>query len=349
MLPRISRKTNCSFSFMTESLLNAPADLSRVLQGISLLGQEPEVLNADSVREDHHRAFIASEFIYACADDDSNNWSNYFLSSAAEQSSLVSDVSNAPRMSISEDDAGNELLLDTIHGVFPVSYDLCARPSNQLSTGVDVWHCPVEHCREIIRPFNLNQQQYDVVLTLSDSFDTMLARGNDNRVRLRRQDPFKFLRYVDAIAWEHIAWHLHRIHISFYYPHPHLPYKERPGWWWNEALLVRDQPLLQQVRDHENTSRQNRRHWLAMEAVNSARRRIQRGRARLTRWRYNALQARRDLISDMFRLNRGIVEVGRSLLHLVRQQEADPRTQLYSEEIAYYRDVELEWGPQQFL
>ena len=82
---------------------------------------------------------------------------------------------------------------------------------------------------------------------------------------------------------------------------------------------------------------------MVAKAIGSAQRNVQRARARLTRWQYNALQARRDLVSGLFGLNHDIVYVSRSLLALLRQQEADPQVSAFTAEIAHYRGVEEEW------
>ncbi|VDB96476.1 unnamed protein product [Peniophora sp. CBMAI 1063] len=336
---------------MTEALLDAPPDLTRALQGISILSPEQPTdgsgLNAD--REAHYRAYMAAAFIYACVDNDSGNWSNFHLSTTDEQSSFVSDASNAPRISVCDSDAGEEFLNEAVHAALPGLSDPCSRPSGQLSSNGDVWRCPVTRCKETLRPYNLTQQQRGVVAKLSGDDNTMIIEGDDGKLRLRHKDPWKFLRYIDAVAWEHISWHLHRAHITFYYPHPDRPYKECAGYWWNEALLARDQSLLQEVEGIEIASRQNRRQWLVTAAINSAQRKTQRACARLTRLRHNALQARRRLVSQMFSLNRGVVEVGRSLLTLVREQETDPLTAVYSAEIAHYRAVEMEWTEEQHI
>ncbi|VDC03702.1 unnamed protein product [Peniophora sp. CBMAI 1063] len=335
---------------MVDSLLNAPTDLSRVLQGLDIPSPEqPQGSVGNSPRDAHYKSYMASAFIYACVDNDSTNWSHYYLSPSAEQSTIVSDSSDAPRISICESDDCDQLLKDTICDALPGLTNLYARPSEQLCSNADTWRCPVERCCKAVRPFNLTQEQCDVVTTLAGAFDTMLVRGSNGRVRLRREDPWAFLRYIDAVAWEHISWHLHRVHITFYYPHPQAPYKELPGWWWNETLLTRDEPLFRLVQDFEATSRQNRRQWLVTKAIESSHRKIQRAQARLTRWRYDALEARRELVATMFNLNRSVVDVGRSLLTLVRQQEADTRGQTYTAEIAHYREAEREWAEEQHM
>ncbi|VDC01741.1 unnamed protein product [Peniophora sp. CBMAI 1063] len=340
-------------------------DLWSSLQGLSVANADTveDTTESDS-REAHFRAYTvridtftlalhsphapqAATFIYACVDNDSGNWSDYLLSSTAELSSLETDCSDAPRASVCDSDEGDDHLQDAVCAALPGVSDLSGRPSDQLADNADVWRCPVHRCGKVVRPSNLTRSQREVVVALSGSFDAMLVRGRSGTVQLRREDPWKFLRYVDAVAWNHISWHLHRAHISFYHPHPDRPYKECCGWWWNETLLARNQQLLQTVHQLEATGRQRKRQWLVLKAISSARSRVERARARLTRWRYDALQARRDLVSSMFDLNRGVVEVGRSLLALVHQQEADPLTALYAEEISYYRTVEAEWVAEQ--
>ncbi|VDC00585.1 unnamed protein product [Peniophora sp. CBMAI 1063] len=338
---------------MTEALLGAPFDLDRALQGVSLLeGGEPVSglsEDGDAEQDAHYRVFVASAFIYACVDGDSDNWSNYCVAAGAEKSSISSDVSQAPRISVCESDEGQELLDDAVCEALPGVSDLHSRPSEMLSAPADVWRCPVEGCREVIRPYKLTQQQREVVVVLSGDPDAMIVQVSNGRFRLRCSDPWKLLRYIDALAWDHISWHLHRAHITFYYPHPDKPYKESPGWWWNEALLARDQSLLRDVAELSATAQQARRQWMVTKALDFARRKIQRASARLTRWRYDALQARRELVSDMFSLNRSIVEVSRALLALIRQQESDPRTKSFSAEITHYRAVEMEWAEEQYM
>ncbi|VDC02356.1 unnamed protein product [Peniophora sp. CBMAI 1063] len=333
-----------------KTLLGAPPDFFRALQGLDVQSTEESTdPDGDSGREAHYRTYMASAFIYACVDQDSSNWSDYLQSTIAEQSTIITDTSDAPRISICEDDECDNRLQEAVCEALPGLSNPCIRPSDQLVANTDVWRCPVERCRESVRPFNLTNAQCDVVVALAGDFDSMMIRGDSGRVRLRRQDPWAFLRYVDAVAWEHISWHLHRAHITFYYPHPHMPYKERPGWWWDESLLARDQPLLQDLKAIEATNRQNRRQWLVTKAISSAQRKIERARARLTRWRYDALRARRELVSAMFEINRDVVDVSLSLLALVRQQATDHQRTIYTWEIAHYRGVEAEWTEEQFM
>ncbi|VDB97832.1 unnamed protein product [Peniophora sp. CBMAI 1063] len=252
-------------------------------------------------------------------------------------------------MSICESDAGAELLNKAVLSALPGVSDLHTPPSAQTSASADAWNCPVNGCMQTVRPFDLTQQQRELVVTLSGDPDAMVIQDSRGRVRLRRRDPWMFLRYIDAIAWDHLSWHLHRAHITFYYPHPSKPYKECPGWWWSDVLLARDRSLQLEVTELEASAKQDRRQWIVTKAIDSAQRKVQRACARLTRWRYNALHARRELVSDMFSLDRGLVEVGRALLALVRQQESDPATAAYSEEIAHYRAVEMEWTEEQYI
>ncbi|VDC05309.1 unnamed protein product [Peniophora sp. CBMAI 1063] len=121
-------------------------------------------------------------------------------------------------------------------------------------------------------------------------------------------------------------------------------HQELPGWWWNDALLVRDQALLHKVKKLEDDARQDRRQWMITKAVDSAQRKVRRACARLTRMRLNALQARRQLVSNMFDHGRGILDVGRAVLALVRRQADDPRQELYLREILYYQAVAMEWA-----
>ncbi|VDC01275.1 unnamed protein product [Peniophora sp. CBMAI 1063] len=209
----------------TESLLDAPPDFYQVLQGLPIRASSPGPHDAEddhSPRSVHQRTYMAAAFICACVDDDSSNWSNFYSSTTAEQSSKdSSDDSPAPHIHMQDDDLGDELLQGAVRAALHGLHDLCSRPSDQLSTGTDDWRCPVKGCSEVVRPFDLTRQQCDVVAMLSGDLNSMLAQDVDNRVALHHQDPYKFLRYVDAIAWEHLSWHLHRAHITFYYPHPH--------------------------------------------------------------------------------------------------------------------------------
>lgn len=100
---------------------------------------------------------------------------------------------------------------------------LCQRPSEALWDD-GTWHCPVQACQEYIDPLDLSSAQCAVVICLAGG-PSILVRAGDS-TSLARGDPWRFLRFVDALGWEHIkTTHLHAAHIDFWYPPPDTVYR----------------------------------------------------------------------------------------------------------------------------
>ncbi|KZV61682.1 hypothetical protein PENSPDRAFT_670860 [Peniophora sp. CONT] len=308
---------------------------------------EPDGLSRSVSRGSYFRTWTMSLFITAMLDNDSRSGSDYESSRSARQSTIASDCSLAPCASFCDAEASDHLLQDAVQQALP-DIDLRARPSESLSCISDIWQCPHKLCGVSLNLLNLNFEQRGLVRKFSGSGTAMLVKNADGLVCLRNADPWKYMRYVDAIAWDHLGWHLHRVHVKFWFPHPENSYRGSPGWWWDDALLRRDGNLEREVTKLEMEHQQSMRNWMIDKTLSAAARKIRRARARLTHWRHQALTARRDIAHRMFGDQRDVIDVGLALVTLIREQDEDPQPRCYAEEIAYYRAVEAEWEAQPY-
>lgn len=84
------------------------------------------------------------------------------------------------------------------------------------------WACPT--CAFYFEPYNLTCNDLETIDHLR-GWPFAREHKDTGRFYLDTANPSRFLRYVDALAWEHISAHLATIGIRLIFPHPELPYK----------------------------------------------------------------------------------------------------------------------------
>ncbi|KZV59235.1 hypothetical protein PENSPDRAFT_695312 [Peniophora sp. CONT] len=341
----------------------------RALEGLPLRSYSP---SADPAVEEeaHFRVFIAANALYAWLDYDPARWTDY--TSDTESQLALTDSGRSTGSSLSSNARGSRLPVEQSHipgflrrTILPRRLDLdaelpslhsyllpnltalCLRPSDALWED-GVWHCPLETCNACIDPLDLAPSHQQFILSLAGG-SAMLVQERSNyavTTSLSRTNPWRFLRHVDALGWEHLkVTHLNPVHIELWYPDPSSPYRHAPGFWWMPTWLAdaTGSDVRMAVEQADTQFKTRLRIWKARKALAWAKQGLHRARVHLTQLRHGAMQAREDLVQDMITAGRGVVDISLAVLARVRAEEGDEERAYWVGQRNYYQEIRREW------
>ncbi|VDB87027.1 unnamed protein product [Peniophora sp. CBMAI 1063] len=196
------------------------------------------------------------------------------------------------------------------------------------------WSCP--QCGYALWPFNIGADE-QAVLDSMGVWDTMVDHDEETGdFRLDTTNPWRFLRYLDALAWSHVDRHLREIGMRLTFPDPEDCRPQGIGWW-----LEPEQPapanarpdgaefpeelyaLCETLRDLEEVGAQHNREWFGVNRLRWARRGIHRACVMLTELRRNARTRRAQVVGNAFGAGAGILHVAQALMARRRLDEEE--------------------------
>ncbi|VDB87030.1 unnamed protein product [Peniophora sp. CBMAI 1063] len=201
-----------------------------------------------------------------------------------------------------------------------------ARPNEYVGEAQDaVWRCPT--CEYTFCPYDLNREAVQAARELGP--DGVVREDAETGVAsLDASNPRRFLRYMDSLAWKHLAGHLRGIGIRLTWPNAHTSYREPVAWWLeHEQPSPAEGPFLHalhtmclRLEHSERVDSDRLREWILIKTLRSARRGQHRARVNITRLRREARARRAKLVARMFAAGANVVTVARGLM---RRREKD--------------------------
>ncbi|VDB99529.1 unnamed protein product [Peniophora sp. CBMAI 1063] len=305
----------------------APPEFHRMLQGLPAPHEGPGLPDHGQ----NYRLFAMSNYIYAALDRRSSGWTDYtsalspYLPATPSTHSLAGADAHLPMYILArEGDLADERIQRTVHTALPAVKDVYAPLSKSLPE-MGIWSCP--QCDYPIDPRDLTVDQRTLIARhLGMGDDCGMLENLEGRVELDPKNPWLYMRCIDCLGWARFAMHLRTECLVFWYPSPAIAYKSAPGIWWDEDRLARRQvyaPLCLENEALERTERYQFCMWKAKKMLLVAKHGVHTARFHLTRWRRQAVDARRALVRQMFEAGRGIIDTRLALVALMDNERVD--------------------------
>lgn len=321
---------------------------------------------------DNFLSLKMASYIYAALDAHSEDWTDYTSASSAylpvtataSSHSLDAPDAHIPSYMRAAEDINNgvadERLADAVRAALPSIPDVFAPPSLSLPE-MGVWTCP--ECGFVVDPWDLTLDGSALIGTyLGMGTDCGVLVSPDGRTQLDSANPWLFMRSVDCLGWTHLAEHLKRACVTFWFPNPVSAYKVcpriacyigfadgyqcGPGLWWDEVGMqthMTHVPLRLEIEALERSAQYTFRMWRFKKMISIAEKGLHSARFELTRWRREAVRAREILVRGMFVTGRGIVDTGFALVHHMDREQNDASRMRLQQARDEYRTLKSDW------